>query len=81
MCHVAQVAWSPMWAVEAHGSSGQGGQQPARYAMLSVGTKSGRVWLFRYRLPGAYSMWGRGSANFVAESFALVRAAPCTRWC
>ena len=35
------VAWSPVFA-------GEGG---ARFCVLAVGTKSGRVWLWRYRLP------------------------------
>ena len=68
---MVQVAWSPMW-VQADGSSEADGSnaKAVRHAMLAVGTKSGRVWLWRYRLPGSYAL--RGAAHSTAESFSLV---------
>ena len=54
---------------------------PVRYAMLSVATKAGRVWLWRYRLPGSYAVYGKGVVHDIAASFALVGAFCACTWC
>lgn len=38
--------------------------------MLAVGTRSGRVWLWRYRMPTSYSL--AVAKDSIEDSFALV---------
>ena len=74
-CNMLQVAWSPMWAQSGATSGAAGSDSRAlRFAMLAVGAKSGRVWLWRYQLPGSYAV--RGAPHSVADSFALVSSIP-----
>ncbi len=63
-CMCKQVAWSPVF--QAAGCS-------QVYAMLAVGTKSGRVWLWRYQMPSSFAPSGRAQQSTVVSSFALVR--------
>ncbi len=64
-----------MWAEPAGGSeTNVRSAEAARYAMLAVGTKAGRVWLWRYRLPGSYA--ARGAGRAAADGFALVSRGP-----
>ena len=56
---LVQVAWSPAWK-----------EGSARYAMVAVSTKAGRVWLWRYRLPLEYSV--AADSKDLADKFVLV---------
>lgn len=60
-----QVAWSPL-------STSQG-TSARRFCVLAVGTKSGRVWLWRYRMPSSYSL---ADQDAVDANFALVSTLP-----
>ncbi|BDA42682.1 probable protein AGENET DOMAIN (AGD)-CONTAINING P1 at N-terminal half [Coccomyxa sp. Obi] len=56
-----QVAWSPLCTSQ--------GASAWKYCVLAVGTKSGRVWLWRYRMPSSYSL---ADQDTVEANFALV---------
>ncbi|CAL8467664.1 g7202 [Coccomyxa elongata] len=56
-----QVAWSPLCTSQ--------GASAWKFCVLAVGTKSGRVWLWRYRMPSIYSL---ADQDTVEANLALV---------
>ncbi len=59
---LVQVAWSPVCFTA--------GANAARFSILAVGTKSGRLWLWRYRMPESFSL--KEARDLVDHSFSLV---------